>query len=105
MRASRSGRPRPPARLDYTGTNEIYRDLDCGAQQAEFLLGPLWVVLLARRRHRRQIVPEEEFVVDVVEDLAAILERLVDASGDVARQVPDGKEEAAVRRLDRRSWL
>jgi len=55
------------------------------------------VVLLARRRHRRQIVPEEEFVIDVVEDLAAILERLVDASGDVARQVPDGKKEAAVR--------
>jgi hypothetical protein len=55
------------------------------------------VILLARRRHRRQIVPEEELVVDAVEDLAAILERFVDASGDVARQVPDGKQEAAVR--------
>jgi hypothetical protein len=55
------------------------------------------VILLARRRHRRQIVPEEELVVDVVEEPVAILERLVDASGDVARQVPDGKQEAAVR--------
>jgi hypothetical protein len=98
MRASRLGRSRPSARCGHTCTNEIYRHLDAGAQQAEFLLGPFRAVLLARRCHRGQIVTEEELVVDIVEDAAAILERLADASGDVARQVPDGKEEAAVRR-------
>ena len=53
----------------------------------------------ALRAHaaRRARLPVGDLVVDVVGDLAAILERLVDASGDVARQVPDGKQEAAVR--------
>jgi hypothetical protein len=55
------------ARCEHMAANEIDRRLGHTAQQAEFLFGPLRLVMLARRRHRRQIAAEEQFVVDLVE--------------------------------------